>query len=413
MPDSTQKSSLARVAERILTFPARRPWLALALSGLFTAITIAGIFQLRANTSLSALFPRGNPSADAPEKLLRFAERFSQEVAKSPHATQITEGVAYAPDPDFRKFIEQVLVPSGLYYLDDEAFSRARQRLTADGIRQQIRQNESLISQPGPAAGAAAKQLLKDPLRLHEFVKERFGSQRQFATWQGRDEFISPDGRAILIRITGTQSSSDLDYCEKMMKTIPTIATSANTDGLTLDYIGAYAAADYSHQAIRADSIENVFASVILLQVLFIIFYRRPIRQFLLEIVPVLLGIAIGFGVYGWVRPSISPIAAVVGGILAGMGVDHSVMYLASYFRHLRDGCAPAEAVRRTATTTVGALFVAWLTTIIGFVAIAFSSVRTLQEFALLGSFGLLCAFAAIGCTHALGYAPARQARHP
>ncbi|QOV88107.1 efflux RND transporter permease subunit [Humisphaera borealis] len=423
MPDSAQNSRLARLVERVLTFPARRPWLALLISGLLTAIAIAGIFRLKANTSLSALFPRGNPSADAlvrvldaypasgelillasmaegqdaaPEKLLAFAERFSQAVANSPDARQITAGVAYAPDPAFRTFIEQVLVPSGLYYLDDEAFARARQRLTAGEIRDQIRQNESLISQPGPAAGAAAKQLLKDPLRLHEFVKERFGSQRQFATWQGREEFISPDGRAILIRVTGTQTSSDLDYCEKMMKTLPAVAKVANTDGLTIDYIGAYAAADHSHQTIRADSIENVFASVILLQLLFIIFYRRPIRQFLLEIVPVLLGVAIGFGVYGWVRPSISPIAAVVGGILAGMGVDHSVMYLASYFRHLRDGCSPAEAVRRTAMTTVGALFVAWLTTIIGFVAIAFSSVRTLQEFALLGSFGLLCAFVAI-----------------
>lgn len=417
------RQRLADFADRLLSLPARRPVATLIISGLLVAIAIAGVFRLRANTSLSTLFPRGNAAADAlvrvldaypasgelillasvpddqpasPDKLLSFARRLEQQIGESPEARSLTRSVAYAADPAFRQFIEKVLAPSGLYYLDDEGFARARERLSTEGIKQQIRQNESLISQPGPAAGAAAKQLLKDPLRLHEFVKDRLSSQRQFATWQGREEFISPDGKAILIRITGTQTASDLDYCDRLMKAVPAVANAANTDGLRLDYIGAYAAASHSHQAIRADSIENVFASVLMLQGLFLIFYRRPIRQFLLEILPVLLGIAIGFGIYGWFRSSISPIAAVVGGILAGMGVDHSVMYLASYFRHLRDGHTPAEAVRLTGKTTVGALFVAWLTTIIGFVAISFSSVSTLQEFAVLGSFGLLCAFLAI-----------------
>jgi len=423
MPFNFLRFKAVQSTERLLTFPARRPWLAIWISAAVVVFAVAGIFRLKANTSLKTLFFFCYPSDDAmvrvldaypasgellvlatvpdgqeanPEKLLAFARRFADGVAASPEASALTAGVAFTPDPDFRRFIEQVLVPSGLYYLDDDAFARARQRLTAEEIRRQIDQNESLISQPGPAAAAAAKQLLKDPLRLHEFVKDRFASQRQFATWEGREEFISPDGRSILVRVTGTQSSSDLEYCTQIMQAVPAVAVAANTEGLSLDYIGAYAAADHSQRAIRADSIENVFASVIMLQALFLVFYRRPIRQFLLEIMPVLVGIAVGFGVYGWARPSISPIAAVIGGILAGMGVDHSVMYLASYFRHLRDGCTPAEAVRRTAATTVGALFVAWLTTIIGFAAIAFSSVRTLQEFALLGAFGLLCAFVAI-----------------
>src|SRR5687768_236571 len=156
MPFDSLRTNAARLIERLLTLPARRPWLALGLSAAVVAFAIAGIFRLKANTSLDTLFPRGNPSADAlvrvldaypasgelillasmpdgqvpdPQKLLAFAERFASGVAASAEARSLTAGVAFAPDPNFRQFIEQVLVPSGLYYLDDDAFARARQRL--------------------------------------------------------------------------------------------------------------------------------------------------------------------------------------------------------------------------------------------------------------------------------------------
>lgn len=414
---------LRTAAERLLTFPARRPVVTLALAAVVLALAAVGVTRIRADTSLQTLFPRGKPSADAlvrvldafpasgelillasapddqppaADKLLAFAERFEHQVRASPAARGLTGGVSYQVDPDQRRFAEKVLVPAGLYYLDDATFAEARKRLTADGIRQQIRRNEAMVSQPGPAAGAAARQLLKDPLRLHEFVIDRLAGPRQLRTWENGQTFISPDGRAILIRVAGTQSAGDLDYCARLMAAMTAAAGRANADDLALDFTGAYAAADFSHRAIRFDSIVSIATSMTLLQVLFLIFYRRPVRQFLLEIAPVALGVFVGFGIYGWVRGGLSPIAAVIGGILAGLAVDYSVLYLAGYFRHLRDGRSPADAVRRTARQTVAPMFAAWFTTAVGFVAIAWSSVGTLRDFALLGGLGLLGAFAAV-----------------
>jgi hypothetical protein len=216
------------------------------------------------------------PAADG---LRAFAERFEREVRSSPEARALTNGVSYRVDPDHERFVASAR-PAGLYYLDDAAFAAARRRLSADGIREQVRRNEAMVSQPGPAAGAAAKQLLKDPLRLHEFVIDRLAGPRQIRTWENGPAFISPDGRAILIRVAGTRSSADLDYCERLMRAMRAAADRANADKLTLDFTGAYAAADFSHHAIRGDSIESIFTSVVLLQVLFLVFYRRPVRQF-------------------------------------------------------------------------------------------------------------------------------------
>ncbi|MDB5296974.1 MAG: hypothetical protein JWO31_2957, partial [Phycisphaerales bacterium] len=414
---------LRSAADRLLTFPARRPLVTLGLAAVVLAWAAVGVARIRPDTSLSTLFPRGNPSADAlvhvldaypasgelillasvpddrppaPEALTAFAERFAAAVAASAEAKALTAGVSFRADPDHRRFAEKVLVPAGLYYLDDAAFAAARQRLTAGGMREQIRRNEAMVSQPGPAAGAAAKEFLKDPLRLHEFVLDRLVGARQFRTYEGGETFVSPDGRAILIRVAGTASSSDLDYCERLMKALAPVAAAANADGLKLDYTGAYAAADFSHRAIRLDSIVSITVSIVLLQLLFFVFYRRPVRQFLLEIAPVAVGVFVGFGAYGWVKRDLSPIAGVIGGILAGLGVDYSVLYLASYFRHLRDGHAPAEAVARTVRQAVGPMAAAWATAVIGFVAVAWSSIGTLRDFALLGRLGLGGAFAAV-----------------
>ena len=414
---------LRTAAERLLTFPARRPVVTLVAGAVVLVLAAIGVSRIRANTSLQTLFPRGKPSADAlvrvldafpasgelillasvpddqplaADRLRAFAERFEQQVRASPDARALTGGISYQVDPDHRQFAERVLVPAGLYYLDDATFAEARKRLSADGIREQVRRNEAMVSQPGPAAGAAAKQLLKDPLRLHEFVLDRLAGPRQLRTYENGPTFISPDGRAILIRIAGTESSADLEYCERLMRAMTAAAGRANTDKLTLDFTGAYAAADYSHHTIRFDSIVSIATSITLLQVLFLIFYRRPVRQFLLEITPVVVGVFVGFGVYGWARGGLSPIAAVIGGILAGLGVDYSVLYLAGYFRHLRDGRSPIEAVRLTATQTVAPMFAAWFTSAVGFVAIAWSSVGTLRDFALLGSLGLMGAFASV-----------------
>ena len=434
----------------MLTFPSRRPVAALVVAGVVLLGALIGVLQIRVNTSLQTMFPAGKPSADAmirvlesfpasnelvvvaslpdagtlpagtspattpsapPDadgaaRLLAFAGRLEREINASPEAASLTAGVIYKADPEFRRFGRDVVAPAGLYYLDDAAYAEAKLRLTPEGMRRQIELNLSRFSQPG--AGLALKEFLKDPLGLIEFVLNRLVPQRQFKTYEGGENFVSPDGRAILIRIVGTAAPSDLDYCERLVKAVKAAADRANLDSatpadgggarglFTLHYTGAYAAADFSHQAIREDSIESIFLSVFLLQALFLVVYRRPFRQFLLEITPVALGVFVGFGVYGWFRGTVSPVAAVIGGILAGMGIDYSVLYLASYMRHLAAGASPRESARLTATRAVGPMFAAWFTSAVGFGAIAWSSVPTLRDFGVLGVLGLGGVFIAV-----------------
>ena len=76
----------------------------------------------------------------------------------------------YRAGDQTREFVTKVIAPNGLFYLSDAEFAAARQRLTRAEMAEQFHRNEAMLAAPGPAAGALAKALLRDPLRLHEFI---------------------------------------------------------------------------------------------------------------------------------------------------------------------------------------------------------------------------------------------------
>ncbi|HEX8913304.1 MAG TPA: MMPL family transporter [Humisphaera sp.] len=417
---------------RLLTFPARRPFATLALAAVALAVAAVGVTRIRADSSLATMFPRDNPSAGAlvrvldrfptagelillatvpeqpgqtpeqsAERAVAFAKRFRDEVERSPDAKALTAGVSYEADVSaYERFAREEVVPAGLFYLDDASYAELRdRRLTRAGMRDAIDQTYSRLAQGGPGS-SAMKVLARDPLSLRDFMMSRLVPRRPINTFGNGTAYVSPDGRAVLVRITGTRPASDLEYCDQLMRAMTAAADRANAGDpggkLAVRFTGAFAAADFSHQQIRHDSIVSIVTTCVLLQGLFLLFYRRPFRQFLLEITPVALGVFVGFGLYGWVRGTVSPVSAVIGGILAGMAVDYSVLYLAAYFRHVKDGHSPREAVALTAGRTVGPMFAAWLTSAVGFLAIAWSSVPTLRDFALLGAICLGSAFAMV-----------------
>ena len=395
----------------------RRPAVTLLVALLLAAASLLAVSRLRTDTSLSSLFDRDNPAAvamervfenfeaveelivfaqapqAAPQKLRQFAQRLESAVAADAVASRMSDGLIWRADPQYRKFAEEVLVPGALFYLDDAAWNAAKQRLTPQEMKRQIRRNETLISTPGPAADALAKAILRDPLRLHEFILDRIVPEQPFRTHENGDAFIAPNGRSILIRVRGTRPVSDLEFSQRFTDVIGELAASANSDGLRIDLSGGYAIAAASQSAIRGDMISNVFGSVICLQLLFVLALRRPVRSFLLAFVPVAVGLLYGFGVYALLSTTLTPMTAVIGGTLAGMSIDYAIELLTYYHARCAEGMPAPDAAAAARRRCSGAMLAAWATSVVGFVAIGFSNVKALRDFAVLGSLGLTGAF--------------------
>jgi predicted RND superfamily exporter protein len=405
---------------RLATWPARRPVAALIAAALLGALAVIAVRRIRPDASLESMMSKDQPAVAAavrvlgafpaaeellvlasvppdappqPAALIAFAKRLEAEIRRSPDASKLCAAINYRAGQQMREFVEQVLAPNGIYYLDREAMTEARHRLTRERMAQAFARNEAMVSTPGPVAAAMAKQFIKDPLRLHEFVLDRLTGGMPFKTYQNGDAFVAADGRAILIRIAGVRPPSDLEFAKRLSSEVAALAARVNSDGFSIDVSGAYAIAAASERAIRHDMIVSVVCSFVFLATLFIGAYRRPFRLFAIRFVPAVVGILYGFGVYALFSTVITPLTAVIGGILAGMGIDYTIHYLAQYQTNRALGMRATAAAEHTVTAIGGALLAAWATSIVGFVAIGSSKVQALRDFALLGSLGLTGAF--------------------
>ncbi len=393
--------------------PMRRPWRTLVFAGVLAGIALWGALQLKLDPSIEALFDRDNPAGKAllslasdfasaddllvlievqtpeamkPEarahRLIQVAEHLEKALLdQDPEHRQIAS-ITWRADSDETGFASEVVMPSLAWYLDEAGFEALRQRLSVEGMTAQIRKDEVLVTAPSPAGAVLAREVLRDPLRLHDLAAPVMrGMRPDLRTWRDEPTFMNSDARALLMRVSGARPAADGAFTQLLMTTVRSALESVDTKDTTVHLGGAYAIAETAAREIRADMGRSIISSIILLQILFLLGYRNRLA-FVAAAVPVGLGVLAGFGVSGWLGIGLTPVTAVGGAILAGLGVDYGVHYLSHRQVH-------GAADQASLSGLVRALFAACFTSVIAFGAVGFSSVPALQSFAMLGAVGL------------------------
>lgn len=331
-----------------------------------------------------------DPSGDV-ERLLDVAARLCAALKQSPSTAPLCGQISYSASPQFMEFFTREAVPAGLLYLDETNYRAFMARLTPESMRLQLQQDESMMSAPGPAGNA----LMKDPLRLRDFLGSRLNELGEsFRTFGDRPEFLSSDGMSVLIRVAGVRPPSDLEFSKLITARVGEVARALPAPGFRVDLAGAYAIAAASERAIRADLISSIIWSLVIMQVVFVLGYRS-LLSFPVAFIPVALGLAVTFGVHALVTSGLTPLTGAIGAMLVGCGIDYPI-YFISYFESARvRGLEPREAGEDALTSLAVPLTAACATSVAGFASIAVSGVKALHDFALLGGTGLLFVLAA------------------
>ncbi len=328
---------------------------------------------------------------NATDYLVSFAQRLSDTFASSPELSAMCNSVQWKPSSDLRSFIETHIIPNALLYLNDETITDLAQRLTPTSMRRQLRKTADMLSVPGGAGSIMLRSAMKDPLGLRDFLisalPRPFGAHTGlFSSDQG---FFSKDGKHLLIRLRGVSPVSDLNFAGTFTRAARKVATSINKDNLDLVFTGAYAIAATAHQSIRADMIRSIVLSILFLQMLYLLVYRN-IWMLPAALAPVAIGILFGFGTFAMLGMNLSPMTAVIGAILAGLGIDYCIHIISHYKAKRALHIAHTQAIVDTLIDLTPALVATCITTVIGFFAISQSSVPALREFGALGVMGLV-----------------------
>lgn len=342
--------------------------------------------------------PDSLSAAEARERLLAFGDRLAAAVHADPEASRMASGVRFRRDPSIEAFVRETIVPAGGLYLSEEGFRTLRERLTPGAMRSQLAQDEAMLSAPGPAAGHLAKTLIRDPLRLRDILAGSLPGA-DLAAGGGRDDEdaeISADGRSLLVHIGGAAPVSDTEFSKRFTARIGVLAEEAGGGHVGVRLAGGYAIAAATASSIRRDAIVSTVSSVALILAFFLLAYRRTATLLLLTVAPA-IGIVAGFTAGALIAGAVTPLSAVAGAMLAGLGVDYAIHYHARYAAGGDGGAEDIEGACAATTRAIASpLAAACVTTMVGFGVVALGGVRMLRDFALLGGLGLLGALVGV-----------------
>lgn len=345
----------------------------------------------RSGDALMVLVSADSAGSDAKQALLKYAELLRQRIEQGDRGVGVVAWVRLGPDPALARFAATYMLPAGAFYLDDAGLAEFSLRVRPERMNEQFARNESMMASPGPVGNALSDGVLTDPLRLLELVPASIRAR-------GETEF-STDQRAVLLRIGGRGTPGDLDAAgtlhDLVRDALGATQGVAQASGLRVELGGGAAIATTASRTIRRDSIISTMVSVALLYLLFVVFYRRWFAAVIIGIVAA-VGMMAGFAVYAIFSATVSPLAAAVSALLAGLGVDYGIHFLAHYDVRRAAGATVLVAASETAARMAMPIITNCMTSIFGFASLWASDIKMLRDFAMMGSAGLGGALVAV-----------------
>lgn len=439
MSDTDAKPRLPRVgilAGKVAEWTAARPRRVLGVAFVVLVLSLFSLSRLHVTSSLAAMLgtksetaaamervsteyrsgdallllvelPAGRDADDAGRRaLVEYATRLEAGLKADAVAGPLIAWVRFREDPEFLRFAREVMLPNGAFYLSDEGVAEMVRRLEPAQMREQIARNEAMIGAPGPAGAALSRAVLRDPLRLIELVPpELAGSggggpggdspgSSQDGGSVGKPEF-SEDGRALLVHIGAASVGNNFNAAGRLLDAVNRKAAELNTGGLRVQPAGFAAIATDSSRVIKHDSVVSSLVSIGLLYLLFLLFYRRWAAALVIGGVAA-TGMLAGIGVLALFMSEVSPLAAMIAALLAGLGTDYGIHFLSHYDGYREQGMGSVQASVESARHMAVPIVTNCFTSIFGFISLWPSKIQMLSDFAVMGAAGLIGALIAV-----------------
>ncbi|MEM6550605.1 MAG: MMPL family transporter [Planctomycetota bacterium] len=296
-------------------------------------------------------------------------------------------------------------VPRGRAWLSEEAVVELRARLEPESIRARLQRHKQRLATPQPAE--VTRQMLRDPLGLRELVPrdfaERLGADTPSAPGIDETEWSAPtnplagrfsaSGTAWSLTLAVPFAPSDHARSVELSEALNGVLAPLGRDYPTLRFeaVGGHMMAAEAAGRVRDDIKGSVlFASVGLVGV-FLIVWRR-LTPIVLLLTTTLVAMFTAFGLFGLTGMRLSPLAALSGGMLAGLGVDYGIHLLTEVRRAAPDGTTPVQRAWSAARTLARPIATACITTTCGFLALLATEPTALKQLAVLGGLALACA---------------------
>jgi predicted RND superfamily exporter protein len=268
------------------------------------------------------------------------------------------------------------------------------QRLT-EAIRQipEVKSVISLTNAPDIITSVARESArlvpdLNAPHAILENLKRKLTEQPVYLK-----NLVAADGRAAAINIFFENLGDDEFFRRGIDDYIQALVDREQKTGSEkLYYTGLPHFKVHSTRAMWADL--TLFVPLTLLLIIVILFLSfRSLRGMLLPTVTVIVSLIWTLGIMALAGSSVSLGNMALPPLVLVLGTAYSLHIVAEYYELARSDLASTEVVSETLQTTTTPLFIAALSTVIGFLSLVVNSIVSIRELGLYASIGISIAF--------------------
>ena len=307
--------------------------------------------------------------------------------------------------------------PQLIFKLDD--ILELERRFEATALAQRMKDIRIKLEDLPPLE---KEQLMRDPLELRALFQKTLqsgGAQEQsMASSDGY--FLSKDNTTLLVLARPDRSSNNVLYnrllieaCQRAENRAIEAFRDKNPQALlrlslkgalysqlkqgespnptlAVGVTGLHALSVENEQSLKRDVLEGTVVAFMALVVVFVVAYRSLKLTFQITITLILAAI-VTLAIAGLTRGRVGVLGAGFTSILIGTGVDYGIMVYGT-FRKLREreGMDSRAAIVQTLIRRGPGIFMACITTVVGFLGLAVVDFQAIAEFGLLTGIGLL-----------------------
>lgn len=286
--------------------------------------------------------------------------------------------------------------------LPAELLPKFEERLTAQGISASILQNRRDLE-----SGLSSKTLIQnDPLNLMEFA----AGYRQEITGNYQLQFndgflVSQSKDMLLILGKPKQSPENVEFSAGLRSFLEARIEEAHQvfvedEGqdshqlFNVGLTGPHPITAHENELIRADIIDMFATSFLMVLLLFVLAYRRPMAMVYVGI-PLLCAefwaLGLGYVLFG----RLNLLTAAFSAVIVGLGIDYAIHIFSRYLDERLHGYDPPKAMGVALSETGLGTFVGGITTALAFLAMGLSNFSGLREFSIIAALGIvLCLLA-------------------
>ena len=340
-----------------------------------------GIYQnISSADKIFVIFKMNDGSVDL-DYLSETVDRFAELLTEADTLNMVKSLTA---EIDYERFMDSAdeIYRDIPYLLTEEDYARIDSLLTEDYVREQIRQDKSMLMLP--TGSLMAKNISKDPLNIFMPAVSRLQNLQGTLNYDMYDGHIfSPDNKMAIAIVSSPFGSSETAQNSKLLQMIEeTIQkTEAVMPEANAHTTGAPAIAVGNASRIKTDSIIAVAVALIL--ILALLYYTfRNLWSILLIALSILWGALFAMSGISFIHSNISVIVLGIASVIIGIAVNYP-LHLIAHLKH-------ASSVRETLREIVTPLLIGNITTVGAFLCLVPLKASALQDLGIFGAFVLI-----------------------